>query len=164
MKKIKRMLCMVFAIALLFAMATAASAATLIFAKATVSVTKNSTHTVTTMVCDVPTAHVRGTADTIPYCLDEDQTFHELNIEAINQDFRAYILTTYLEEGFERSVAVDASGEVTVPAGFQSGVYAVILSYTYGTATWEVEQDSEIVDCGYISEAPISMSIAAVMQ
>ena len=165
MKRIKRMLCVLAVIALFSTMATTALVATLTFSEVVVSVTKNSTKTDTLQVNDGLVAHFQGIADTVPYTLATSDASHTLDTSYLNSsNYTPQILTTYEQEGFKRSVAVNTSGNVVIPAFSASGMYVLMLSYTYGTATWEVMKDSAYIESGYIAEAPISMGIAAVMQ
>lgn len=166
MKRTKRILCMMAVVALLLSMTTAASAATLPFEDGAVSISVTTVEIFETSyaVDGALYMHIKGVTDTIPYSLAASEATRELDTTELNQDFQSYILTTYAREGFKRSVSVVANGSFTIPASTPNGAYAVVLSYTYGTATWNVIENSQRVDSGYIDEAPKSLSIFLELQ
>lgn len=123
------------------------------------TVTKSSTTSTTMEVSDVKTAHVKGTADTIPYSVAEH--IYVFDKSQFSNTYQDKLMEAYLAEGLLETLRVAAeSGYKTVPAAAASGTYSVISIYTSGSGVWSVSHNNEPADeSGVFTNAPISYTI-----
>ena len=160
MKVSRKILSFALALALILSMAVMASAAT-ITETYYYTVTKTSTSSTTSMVSDVMTNHVQGTADSIPYSVSAKT--YTFNTSIFPSNYRSQLLQAYSAEGLLQSLTVKAeSGYKTIPASATTGAYSVVLIYRTGNGVWSVSTNSNAtLTSGTFTSAPISYTILA---
>ncbi len=158
MKFSRKLISFTLVIALVFSMAIMASAAT-ITETYYYTVTKTSTSTSTSMVSDVMTNHVQGTADSIPYSVSAKT--YSFNTGVFPSAYRTQLVQAYTAEGLKQSVTVKAeSGYKTIAASAATGSYSVVLIYKSGNGVWSVSTNGNAtLSSGTFTSAPINYTI-----
>jgi len=125
------------------------------------TVTKTSTTATTSVVSDVLTTHVQGTADSIPYSVSAKT--YRFNTSVFPANYRSQLMQAYSAEGLLQTLTVKAeSGYKTIAASAVTGSYSVVLIYRSGNGVWSVSTNANAsLASGTFSSAPISYTVAA---